>query len=87
MNRSRKRCLYRPDEKDRSCAEIVPVEVRSHVSRPRLVRSAIDVVFDSRINKSAAPRVALPHASSVEPLAFQNIKRATASSQSSITAS
>src|SRR5471030_2169236 len=51
--------------------EIAPVDVRSQVSRPRLVRSAIDVTFASRINISATPRVALPHASSVEPSAFQ----------------
>ncbi|MNN81551.1 hypothetical protein D3C81_1983880 [compost metagenome] len=67
--------------------EMAPVEVRWHVSRPRLVRSTTDVILDSRISISAAPRVALPQASSAEPSAFQNIKRASASSQSSTTAS
>jgi hypothetical protein len=40
--------------------EMSPVEVRSHVSRPRLVRSATEATFASRISISAAPRVALP---------------------------
>ncbi len=67
--------------------EMSPVEVRSHVSRPRLVHSATEATFASRISISAAPRVALPQTSSAEPSAFQNITRASASSQSSNTAS
>ncbi|MNH20002.1 hypothetical protein D3C79_797540 [compost metagenome] len=67
--------------------EMAPVAVRSHVSKPRLVCSVIERVFASLISLCAAPRVALPQTSSVEPSAFQNISRASASWQSSTTAS